>query len=131
VARELEISSASLRLWIKQDQLDAGERQDGLTTSEREELRGLRKQIRELEAEREILNAPWLSSYGRAIRGEHGVPPDRGGEQAPTGLPPVPGARRYALGVLCVAALARLRPADRRLAAYQQIRAIFEASEET
>jgi transposase len=99
VAGELEISSASLRLWIKQNQLDAGERQDGLTTSEREELRGLRRQIRELEAEREILNAPWLSSHGRAIRGEHGVPPDRSGEQAPTGLAPVPGARRYALGL--------------------------------
>ena len=44
-----------MRQWIKQDQLDQGEREDGLTTSEREELRRLRKPVRELEAEREIL----------------------------------------------------------------------------
>ena len=55
VARELGISGEALRQWIKQDQLDAGERDDDLTTSEREELRRLRKQVRELEAEREIL----------------------------------------------------------------------------
>lgn len=55
VARELGISSQSLRLWLKQDQLDEGERDDGLTTLERDELRRLRKQVRELEAEREIL----------------------------------------------------------------------------
>lgn len=55
VARELGISGEALRQWIKQDQLDQGEREDGLTTSEREELRRLRKHVRELEAEREIL----------------------------------------------------------------------------
>jgi transposase len=55
VARGLGISSESLRLWLKQDAIEAGERDDGLTTSEREELRRLRKQVRELEAEREIL----------------------------------------------------------------------------
>ena len=55
VAKELGISGESLRKWIKQEQLDRGQRDDGLTTSEREELRQLRRENRELQAEREIL----------------------------------------------------------------------------
>jgi len=55
VAVELGISGESLRKWIKQEQLDRGDRDDGLTSSEREELRRLRRENRELQAEREIL----------------------------------------------------------------------------
>jgi len=55
VAGELGVSYESLRLWIRQDQLDRGERDDGLTTDQLEELRKLRRQVRELEQEREIL----------------------------------------------------------------------------
>lgn len=39
-------------MWVKQDELDRGERDDGVSTDEREELR---RQVRELEQEREIL----------------------------------------------------------------------------
>lgn len=55
IARELGIADSCLRNWLKRDQLDRRERDDGLTSAEREELRGLRKRVRRLEQEKEIL----------------------------------------------------------------------------
>jgi len=55
VARELAISPQSLRNWIKRDQLDRRERDDGLASSEREELRRLRRENARLKQEKEIL----------------------------------------------------------------------------
>jgi transposase len=45
----------TLRLWLKQADLDTGKRSDGLTTEEHEELRRLRRENRILREEREIL----------------------------------------------------------------------------
>jgi transposase len=55
VAGELGVSTESLRIWVRRDQLDRGERDDGLTGDQLDELRRLRRQVRELEQEREIL----------------------------------------------------------------------------
>jgi transposase len=55
VADSLGVSRQTLRSWVKQDRLDRRERDDGLTSDEREELRELRKRVGRLEQEREIL----------------------------------------------------------------------------
>ena len=54
-AKDLGIADQSLRNWVKQADLDAGRRTDGLTTVERAELRRLRRENRILKEERAIL----------------------------------------------------------------------------
>jgi transposase len=63
VAREFEVSRQTVMNWLKQDDLDAGRRTDGLTTEERVEMTKLRRQVRELQMERDILKkaAAWFA----------------------------------------------------------------------
>ncbi len=56
IARELDLTETAVRDWIKRAEIDAGSAPNGeLTTAEREELARLRRQVRTLEMEREIL----------------------------------------------------------------------------
>ncbi|HEY9377042.1 MAG TPA: transposase [Jiangellaceae bacterium] len=55
VARELDLTETAVRQWVRSAEFDAGRSTDGLTTTERDELRRLRRENRDLREEREIL----------------------------------------------------------------------------
>jgi len=69
LAREFEPSATTISNWIRQNKLDAGERDDGLTTEERAELRRLRRENKRLKIEREILEkaAAWFAREAGSI----------------------------------------------------------------
>src|SRR5829696_1892309 len=54
IACEIGVSDGTLRSWVNQDAIDSGER-EGLTTEEKEELRRLRREVKTLRQEKEIL----------------------------------------------------------------------------
>jgi transposase len=55
LSESLGVSQQTLRNWRRQDQLDHHERDDGLTSDEREELRRLRRENARLAQERDLL----------------------------------------------------------------------------
>jgi transposase len=69
LAREFEPSAQAIRNWIRQADRDQGRRQDGPSSEELEELRRLRREIRCLREEREILAkaAVWFARETDAI----------------------------------------------------------------
>ena len=63
LADEFEPTGQTIRNWVRQEQLNVGARSDGLTTEERQEMARLRKRVKQLEMEREILSkaAAWFA----------------------------------------------------------------------
>lgn len=63
LAREYEPCAATIHDWVKQSGADAGERDDRLTSDELEELRLLRREVKRLRQERDILSkaAAWFA----------------------------------------------------------------------
>ena len=54
-ARDLDLTETALREWVRRTQADRTQGRTGLTGVEREELTRLRKDVRELRMEREVL----------------------------------------------------------------------------
>jgi len=57
VAADLGVHKEALRLWVRQAEADASTRNDRLTTAERDRLKALERENRELRKANEILKA--------------------------------------------------------------------------
>ena len=69
LALEYEPSAAAIRNWVAQQERDAGRREDGLSSDERQELRRLRRENKQLRIERDILKkaAAWFARESDSI----------------------------------------------------------------
>jgi len=72
LAKKFEPSAQTIRNWVRQADLDEGHRKDGLTTEEREEIRRLRRENKNLREEREILKkaTAWFARETGSIPSE-------------------------------------------------------------
>ena len=63
LGRQFEPSTQTIRNWVNQADRDEGRRADGLTAEEREEVRRLRREVKALREERDILRkaAAWFA----------------------------------------------------------------------
>jgi transposase len=69
LAEKFEPTAQSIRNWVAQADRDTGQRADGLTTEERAELRRLRREVKTLREERDILEkaAAWFAREAGSI----------------------------------------------------------------
>ena len=63
LSREFEPTAQTIHNWVRRSDLDEGRRADGLTSAERDEVRRLRREVKQLKVEREILKkaAAWFA----------------------------------------------------------------------
>jgi transposase-like protein len=67
VAKELGVVEQTLGNWVRQERIDRGER-EGLSTDEREELTTLKREVKRLTMERDLLKrsvAFWVKEQDR------------------------------------------------------------------
>lgn len=69
LAAEFEPTAQTIRNWIKQAEVDNGQRQEGLSRDAKAELARLRKENKQLRLEREILSkaAAWFARETEAV----------------------------------------------------------------
>jgi transposase len=69
LAKEFEPSAVTIRKWANQEAIDGGQRSDGLTTDDKQELQRLRREVRVLREEKEILKkaAAWFAKETTSI----------------------------------------------------------------
>jgi transposase InsO family protein len=72
VARDLGIHHETLRKWVRKAEADAGVRKDLLNSEEREELKELRGEVRELRRANDILKSASAFSPPRSTHAERG-----------------------------------------------------------
>ena len=86
IAQELDLTETALRAWVRQAEVDAGRGRAGaLTTDEREELARLRRDVKRLQMERDILkNGLARPSRAPARRETPGVPTMASREEWPS-----------------------------------------------
>ena len=70
LSREFDVTETSIRAWVRQAELDVGDRKDGLTTEEKQELSRLRRENARLREERDILEkaAAWFAQEAVGTR---------------------------------------------------------------
>src|SRR6266404_865626 len=63
LAQEFEPTAQAIRNWVARAERDAGRRNDGVTTAERDEINRLRREVKQLKLERAILSkaAAWFA----------------------------------------------------------------------
>src|SRR5450432_2784314 len=63
LSKEFEPTAQAIRNWVGQTERDAGRRDGGVTTAERDEINRLRREVRQLKLERDILSkaAAWFA----------------------------------------------------------------------
>jgi len=69
LGREFQVSPQTIRNWVKQADLDDGLCDDGLKSNERSELQRLRRELKQVKLEREILAkaAAWFARETKSI----------------------------------------------------------------
>ena len=73
LSREFEPTAQTIHNWVRQVDRDEGLRSDGLTSDEREEVRRLRREVKQLKVEREILKkaAAWFARETDSVPPKH------------------------------------------------------------